>query len=86
MSLNKYVIDRNNSIQDALGLIDANHLGFLLIKDEFDKIIGIVTDGDIRRSMIKGASLLDEILCCINNNFISYRTICMRVKFSFDDL
>ena len=71
MSLNKYVIDRNNSIQDALGLIDANHLGFLLIKDEFDKIIGIVTDGDIRRSMIKGASLLDEILCCINNNFIS---------------
>jgi D-glycero-alpha-D-manno-heptose-7-phosphate kinase len=71
MSLNKYVIDRNKSIQDALGLIDANHLGFLLIKDEFDKIIGIVTDGDIRRSMIKGASLLDDILCCINNNFIS---------------
>lgn len=71
MSLGKYVINRNESVQDALSLIDDNHLGFVLIKDELDRIIGIVTDGDIRRSILKGVSLVDQIFCCINNNFIS---------------
>jgi D-glycero-alpha-D-manno-heptose-7-phosphate kinase len=71
MSLSKYVIYRNKSVQDALSLIDGNHLGFVLIKDELDRIIGIVTDGDIRRSILKGVSLVDQIFCCINNNFVS---------------
>ena len=71
MSLGKYVINRNESVQNALSLIDDNHLGFVLIKDELDRIIGIVTDGDIRRSILKGVSLVDQIFCCINNNFIS---------------
>jgi D-glycero-alpha-D-manno-heptose-7-phosphate kinase len=71
MSLSKYVIYRNKSVQDALSLIDGNHLGFVLIKDELDRIIGIVTDGDIRRSILKGVSLVDQIFSCINNNFVS---------------
>jgi D-glycero-alpha-D-manno-heptose-7-phosphate kinase len=71
MYLNKYVINKNQSVQNALSIIENNHLGFVLIKDDIDKIIGIVTDGDIRRSMLKGISLLDCIVCCINNDFIS---------------
>jgi D-glycero-alpha-D-manno-heptose-7-phosphate kinase len=71
MYLNKYVINKNQSVQNALSIIESNHLGFVLIKDDIDKIIGIVTDGDLRRSMLKGISLLDCIVCCINNDFIS---------------
>jgi D-glycero-alpha-D-manno-heptose-7-phosphate kinase len=71
MSLGNYVINFDASIQDALIKIENNHNGFILIKDNSDKIIGLATDGDIRRNLLKNININDKIIECANLDFIS---------------
>ena len=64
--------DRNNnltlftaspdiSVRDALKMIDENKKGFLIIADDNDAVLGTLTDGDVRRAFLKGASVDDGI-------------------------
>ena len=73
MSFNadKYLINQNASIKEALKKIEQNHFGFIFSCDEQGKVLGLATDGDIRRSLIKGLSLDESISKCTNANFIS---------------
>ena len=52
MKTNNYSIEKDKNIEDALKLIELNGLGLIFIEDR-KKIIGVVTDGDIRRALIK---------------------------------
>lgn len=45
----------------ALKRIDANKKGFVIIVDKFFKILGVLTDGDIRRGLIAGKNLENTI-------------------------
>lgn len=74
MNLEKYVVEVDATIQEALIKIENNHKGFILIQDISSRIIGIATDGDIRRRLLENLKLNDSILNCINKNFISART------------
>jgi D-glycero-alpha-D-manno-heptose-7-phosphate kinase len=74
MNLEKYVVEVHATIQEALIKIENNHKGFILIQDISSKIIGIATDGDIRRKLLENLKLNDTILNCVNKNFISART------------
>lgn len=71
MNLSNYIINHTASIREALTQIEDNHKGFILIKDDTDKILGIATDGDIRRKLLGDAGLDDEIIVCANTDFIS---------------
>ena len=73
MNLEKYVVEVDATIQEALIKIENNHKGFILIQDISSRIIGIATDGDIRRKLLKNLKLNDSILNCINKNFITAR-------------
>lgn len=44
-----------------MGLIDMNMSGFVLVCDESGHLMGTLTDGDIRRNLLKGASIADSI-------------------------
>ena len=68
MQASKFILPKNSSISKALKTIDQNSSGFVLIELE-SKIIGVVTDGDIRRQLLEGAMLEDKIDKCINLNF-----------------
>ena len=46
---------------EALSRIDANKQGFLIVVDKDDTLLGVLTDGDIRRAIIKGYSTGDSI-------------------------
>ncbi len=71
MNLEKYVISLDATIQEALLKIESNHYGFILVQDISSKVIGIATDGDIRRKLLENLKLTDSILECVNKNFIS---------------
>jgi D-glycero-alpha-D-manno-heptose-7-phosphate kinase len=73
MNLEIYVVDVHATIQQALIKIENNHKGFILIQDISSRIIGIATDGDIRRKLLENLKLNDSILNCVNKNFISAR-------------
>ena len=51
--LEKYIIRENNSLDVALNMIEGNHCGFLLVVDDENHLKGVLTDGDIRRFLIK---------------------------------
>jgi D-glycero-alpha-D-manno-heptose-7-phosphate kinase len=70
MDLNVFIINSRSSIKEALNKIENNHKGFILLCNESEKIVGICTDGDIRRKLIDGVSIEDSISVCANFNFI----------------
>ena len=70
MILTSFLISMSASIREALTQIDDNRRGFVLVRDDFEKIIGIATDGDIRRRLLEDVRLDDVILTCTNKDFI----------------
>ena len=68
--IDKCVVSENTSVRDALKKVDLNNYGFVFSKNADGGITGLATDGDIRRGLINGVALDDNILDCINPNFL----------------
>lgn len=61
IDLYKYSISQESSILEALKKIDANKRGFVVVVDIDQTLLGILTDGDLRRQLIRGSALTDQI-------------------------
>jgi dTDP-glucose pyrophosphorylase/predicted transcriptional regulator len=57
MNLEKYTISNKESIKTALKKIDLNVSNGLIVLDDFGKVCGTITDGDIRRSILGGKDI-----------------------------
>jgi D-glycero-alpha-D-manno-heptose-7-phosphate kinase len=68
--LNNFLISESATIREALKLIEINHHGMVLTTNLFGIVVGLATDGDIRRKLLKGLCLDDPIGGCTNPNFI----------------
>ena len=68
--LDKFLINKNALINDAIIKIEANSKGFVLVENDVKQVLGTLTDGDIRRALLAGAQLSDLALNHINKNFI----------------
>lgn len=55
-NLKKFTSPAEITLLEALRCIDKNKKGFLVITDEENKVIGLLTDGDVRRAFITGIS------------------------------
>lgn len=64
-----FTISDKSTLEDALCNIEANHQGFALIVNGIGAVTGVVTDGDIRRSVLEGVAITDNILKSVNTNF-----------------
>lgn len=51
----------NITVLEALKKIDENRKGFLVVVDDTEIVLGTLTDGDIRRTFLKGTSIDDLI-------------------------
>jgi D-glycero-alpha-D-manno-heptose-7-phosphate kinase len=70
MNLDQFKIPIKSTFRDVINKIDANHHGYTFIHNEHDSIVGIITDGDLRRALLGNVSLDDKIIDFINENFI----------------
>lgn len=68
MNLNKAILDRDSTLVSAIKAIDVLSMRIAFICDESDKLIGILTDGDIRRHLINGGSLESSVSDVMNTN------------------
>jgi len=73
--LNKIKFRKNTLIKKVLQSFNETAVltemkGFGIIIDSNDRCIGVITEGDIRRFLIKGGSVYDTINKSINYNFI----------------
>lgn len=64
--LNKFVIYENQTIVEALQKIDLNAKGILFILNDKDRLVGTLTDGDIRRWLIKTGNLNGNLTNIMN--------------------
>ena len=69
-SMNNLLIKSDQSIREAMNLIDKNAQGITFVVDG-RKLIGVATDGDLRRSLLDGCSLETNIKNAMNVNFVS---------------
>lgn len=53
MGIDTFLIHNNENIQAALRKIDENQKGFLVVVDDMGHLYGTLTDGDIRRGLLK---------------------------------
>jgi dTDP-glucose pyrophosphorylase len=64
----KAILRANDSIESAIQNLDETALQVVLIADEYGSFTGTVTDGDIRRGLLKGLNLLTPLSSIMNTN------------------
>lgn len=76
------IIKSGCTIIDALKALDELHSKFLdlFVENEQGKVIGVVTDGDLRRGLIAGANLTDAVDTVMNRKFAYFENGAIDVK------
>lgn len=71
MSVVKYVINQKATIKEALIALDGNTHDWqtLFVVDDAEKMVGTLTDGDIRRGLIYGAGVDDAVAKVMHTGF-----------------
>ena len=67
--MNNNLIKSKSTIIEALKLINQSDLYTLFVIDEENKVLGTLTDGDIRRFLVSGGQLQDETFKAMHTNF-----------------
>lgn len=57
------------SIREAVKQMDRNGKGFVTVVDAKERVMGVLTDGDFRRAVLKGISLDDDVVRILNTQF-----------------
>lgn len=70
MRIDNLQIAIGRPLREALQLIEANNLGLVFVFDGDERVIGVATDGDIRRHLLEGGSLDDPIIAYTNTEFV----------------
>ncbi len=70
-NLQDHIISSELTIKDALTIIDRQGLiaNVLFVRDEEQKLIGSLSDGDIRRGLLKDVSLGDKVTAVMSPEF-----------------
>ena len=58
----------NTSIREVLHIIELNSSRIAIVVDQDHMVLGVVTDGDIRRGLLRGLSLRAEVHTVMNGN------------------
>ena len=69
----KICINPDNTLLEALENLENEESQIVLIIDENKKLLGTVSDGDIRRNLIKGNTLSTKVSKVMNKKFISVK-------------
>ncbi len=72
-TLNKFVIDTRETIRTAMEAINENWREVVLVADDRERVVGVVTDGDIRRGLLRGLTFDSPVSEVMNRKFISVR-------------
>ncbi len=64
----KFTVLINEKMIDALAKIDANRQGFVIVVDGEDRVLGVLTDGDVRRSIMKGKTAAESVSFIYTSN------------------
>jgi perosamine synthetase len=70
MDVKNITVKKNDNLKFALAQIDQFGLGTLFVVSEDFSLEGVLTDGDIRRALIRGVGLNDSVYQIMNTDFL----------------
>lgn len=70
--MDNILASQNSTIRNILEKINLNCLGICFIVDEDKKLLGSITDGDLRRAMLQGKTVNDHITDIYNTSVIYF--------------
>lgn len=68
MKVDEIIIEGNRTIREAIKMLNEKSMQILLVADEKKRLIGTITDGDIRRAILKGISLNKPVELIMSKN------------------
>ena len=69
MDCKKLICSENSTIKEVMKCINSNGKGIAFIVDGEKRLVGIATDGDIRRALLDGAGMKESIKAYMNDCF-----------------
>lgn len=66
--LQKVIISPRLSISEAIPILDRAGMGILLLCEDARKLVGVLTDGDIRRAILRGVSFEEPCVSIASRN------------------
>ncbi|MEZ8943704.1 nucleotidyltransferase family protein [Vibrio sp. 10N.247.311.12] len=70
-SWKRTILSPSKTIKTALEIIDSEALRVALVVDDDNRLLGVVTDGDVRRGLLMGKGLDSPVLEVMNSNPIT---------------
>lgn len=71
MDIKEITLDESNSLTQALEMLDKSGMGLLFVTNSDNQLTGILTDGDVRRALLKKETLESTVDKAMNRNFVS---------------
>jgi len=66
--LNKILVNESATIKEAMRVIDRGAIKIAIVVDKSNKLCGMVGDGDIRRGILKGVDINEQVSELMNKN------------------
>ena len=73
MDIKDFCVDRKTTIKESMRKIDKNAFGIAFILNTDESLFGVVTDGDIRRVLLKGISIEEQVEKIANINPVVFQ-------------
>ena len=70
-ALEKFLLKRSATISEAINLLDRVGGLICIVVDDDDRAVGTITDGDVRRAILKNISLDSHVDAIMTANFVS---------------
>jgi D-glycero-alpha-D-manno-heptose-7-phosphate kinase len=64
-------LEMDHSLLEALGIIENHRMQMAFVVDQARRLVGILTNGDVRRFLLKGGDVNQPVQDCMNTNFHS---------------
>jgi CBS domain-containing protein len=69
MKLDKYKINHDSLIEQAIEMIEVNHARCVIVVSQFNKVVGVISEGDVLRALLKGVNLKSSVRNILNPSF-----------------
>lgn len=71
--ITRYIISSSATIEEALKAITLNRRGAIVVVDAKKKVMGVASDGDIRRALVRGSNVMAPISKAMNPHIVFAR-------------
>ncbi len=69
-SLEEMIVQDDKSLREVLDRLNHNAQGIVFIVDSRRRLVGCITDGDVRRALLKGNTVASGVLDIVNRNCV----------------